>query len=135
MMTGSCHCGAVRLSVAHKPAFVNFCDCSLCAKSGGVWGYYESPEVTVEGETSAYCRADYDQPAVEMHFCPKCGTTTHWITTEHFDGERMGVNARIFEPGQLAGIEARFPDGRNWFGETDPTQRRPAGKLGVDVFL
>ncbi|MEM7690300.1 MAG: aldehyde-activating protein [Pseudomonadota bacterium] len=134
-MTGSCHCGAVRVTVAHRPDYVSFCDCSLCAKSGGVWGYYESADVAVEGKTSGYRRADYDKPAVEMHSCPACGSTTHWVTTEHFDGDRMGVNVRIFEPAQLNGIEARFLDGRNWFGGAPPAHRRPSGKLGVDAFL
>ncbi|MDJ0978623.1 MAG: aldehyde-activating protein [Erythrobacter sp.] len=134
-MTGSCHCGAVRVTVTHKPDYVNFCDCSLCAKSGGVWGYYESADVTVKGETRGYRRVDYDEPAVEVHHCPHCGTTTHWVLTEHLEGDRMGVNARIFEPAELYGVEARFPDGRNWFGETAPGDRRPPGKLGVDAFL
>jgi len=134
-MTGSCHCGAVRVTVTHKPDYVNFCDCTLCAKSGGVWGYYESPDVTVEGATSPYRRVDYDEPAVEMHSCPACNTTTHWITTEHFDGDKVGVNVRIFNPSELAGTEARFLDGRNWFGETPPAHRRAPGNLGVDAFL
>lgn len=134
-MTGACHCGAIRVTVAHKPAYVNFCDCSLCAKSGGVWGYYEGADVAVSGVTRPYRRGDHETPTVEMHSCPTCATTTHWITTEHFAGERTGVNARIFEPAELHGVEARFPDGRNWFGDADPQVRRPAGKLGVDAFL
>ena len=134
-MTGSCHCGAVSVTVAHAPPYVNFCDCSLCAKSGGVWGYYEAGEVAVSGETRSYRRADYARPAVEMHSCPRCGTTTHWVTTEHFEGNRVGVNARIFEPAQMEGIEARFLDGRNWDGSSPARHRRPVGKLGVDAFL
>jgi len=134
-MTGSCHCGAVSVTVPQRPEYVNFCDCSLCAKTGGVWGYYEERDLTVKGATHTYQRSDYAEPAVEIHSCPKCGTTTHWITTEHFDGNPAGVNMRIFEPTELIGIEARFPDGRNWFGETTPTQRRSPGKLGVDAFL
>ena len=134
-MKGGCHCGAVTVTVPRKPPFVNFCDCSLCAKTGGVWAYYEGGEVTVEGETRSYRRTDYDKPALDIHFCPICGTTTHWVTTEHLDGDRTGVNVRIFEPEALAGTQARFPDGRNWFGETEPEQRRPPGNLGVDVFL
>ena len=134
-MTGSCHCGAVSVVVAHKPEYVNFCDCSLCAKSGGVWGYYESAQVKVAGPTRAYRRLDYDKPAVEMHSCPTCGTTTHWHLTEHFEGDRVGVNVRIFKPSELEGVEARFPDGRNWTGETEPSHRRAPGKLGQDAFL
>ena len=134
-MTGSCHCGAVSVTLAHKPDYVNFCDCSLCAKTGGVWGYFESPDVTVKGQTSSYRRVDRETPACEMHACPNCSTTTHWHLTEHYDGDRVGVNMRIFEPAKLNGVEARFPDGRNWTGDTEPQHRRPHGKLGVDAFL
>ncbi|RGP39763.1 hypothetical protein BPTFM16_00037 [Altererythrobacter insulae] len=119
----------------HKPEYVNLCDCSLCLKSGGAWGYFSQTEVEVEGDTASYRRTDYDKPAVEMHFCSKCGTTTHWTLTEHFEGERMGVNMRIFEPKELSGIEARTLDGRNWFGEGKANDLRPVGKLGEDVFL
>ncbi|MDJ0642740.1 MAG: aldehyde-activating protein [Erythrobacter sp.] len=134
-MIGSCHCGAISITISQKPDYINFCDCSLCAKSGGAWGYFAASEVGVEGETKGYCRADYDKPAVEMQFCTTCGTTTHWVLTEHCDGDRVGVNMRIFEPQELSGIEARTLDGRNWFGETGATHRRPVGHLGNDVFL
>jgi len=134
-MIGSCHCGAVQVQVAHRPPYVNFCNCSLCAKTGGVWGYYEEGQVQVEGHTSSYRRADYDEPQIELYFCPRCGATTHWVTTEHFDGKRVGVNMRIFEPAELKGIEARFLDGRNWVNTRKPGHRRPTGVLGEDVFI
>ncbi|MEM8726434.1 MAG: GFA family protein [Pseudomonadota bacterium] len=134
-MTDGCHCGAVSVTLAMKPEYVNLCDCSLCARSGGAWGYYASADVKISGETKAYRRKDYPEPAVEMHFCPTCGTTTHWVTTEHLELDRVGVNMRIFDPAELTGIEARTIYGRNWFGKAAPDHRRNAGKLGVDVFL
>lgn len=134
-MKGGCHCGAVTLATSAKPQFVNLCDCSLCLKQGGAWGYYAQGEVEISGSTSSYRRADYDDPAVEIHFCPTCGTTTHWVLTEHFEGDRVGVNVRIFEPIELNGVEARTIDGRNWHGDTPPEHRRPVGILGKDVFL
>lgn len=134
-MTGSCHCGAVRVTLSKPPEYVNLCDCSLCAKSGGAWGYFASAEVSVSGETKGYRRCDYANPAVEMQFCSNCGTTTHWILTEHFDADRVGVNMRIFDPSKTKGIEARTLDGRNWFGDGDADHRRAVGRLGEDVFL
>ncbi len=134
-MKGGCHCGAVSVTLQSKPEYINLCDCSLCAKSGGAWGYFTSDQVTVSGTTSSYRRADYVKPAVEIRFCANCGTTTHWVLTENFEGDRVGVNMRIFDPAELNGIEARTLDGSNWFGETDPTHRRPPGQLGGEVFL
>ena len=134
-MTGSCHCGAVEVTLASKPEYINLCDCSLCSKTGGAWGYFTVAEVEVTGATKGYRRADRKKPACEMQFCPTCGTTTHWHLTEHVDGDRVGVNMRIFTPQQVAGIDARTLDGRNWFGETEPAHRRAPGRLGDDVFL
>ncbi|WP_435418040.1 GFA family protein [Parerythrobacter aurantius] len=134
-MNASCHCGAVSVQLDHAPEYVNFCDCSLCRKTGGVWGYFEQSEVHIKGQTLSYRRPDYDKPAVEVRRCPACGTVTHWVLTEHFDGTRMGVNMRLFAPPELAGIEARTLDGHNWVGDTEPVHRRPIGKLGEDVFI
>jgi hypothetical protein len=33
-VSGSCHCGAVTLSVPHAPLWVGNCNCSLCSKTG-----------------------------------------------------------------------------------------------------
>ncbi|MEM7664946.1 MAG: aldehyde-activating protein [Pseudomonadota bacterium] len=134
-MIGSCHCGAVSVTIASKPDYINLCDCSLCAKSGGAWGYFISAEVTIDGQTKGYRRADYAEPAIEMHFCTTCSAVSHWVLTEHCEGDRVGVNMRIFEPSDLDGIEARTLDGRNWFGKTAAAHRRPPGHLGQDVFL
>ena len=135
MIRGSCHCGAVQITLSQKPGYVNLCDCSLCLKSGGAWGYFTGEQVTVEGATHGYRREDYETPAVEMRFCPTCGTTTHWVLTEHYEGDRVGVNMRIFDPAECAGIEARTLDGRGWFGDGDASHRRAPGHLGRDVFL
>lgn len=130
-----CHCGNVRVIVSHQPEFIHDCNCSLCSKSGGVWGYFDPADVEVKGVTEAYSRNDYSQPAVEVHFCMKCGSTTHWILTEQHvadtqSNDQMGVNMRLFEASYLEGIELRFPDGKNWFGESEFGFRRPSVILG-----
>ena len=120
-----CHCGAVRIRIAAQPEFMNECNCSLCRKSGGVWGYYDPKDVHIDGKTSAYERADYPEPAVRIQFCPTCGVTTHWTLTDSFaeknpdEANRMGVNMRIFGDTAKSGVELRFPDGKNWDGKED----------------
>lgn len=134
-MDASCHCGQVTVWIEFAPAYINLCDCSLCRKMGGAWGYFQKGEVEVSGKTQGYRRADYAKPAVEIHRCANCGSVTHWTLTEHHPGDRVGVNMRLFSPPELDGIEARSPDGHNWFGEDDPVARRRPGKLGVDIFI
>lgn len=136
----SCHCGAVKVSVSHQPEFLQDCNCNLCSKSGGVWGYFNPADVEIEGATGSYKRTDYPQPAVEMHFCKDCGSTTHWtLTKEHVarigNNDQMGVNMRLFDSDDLAGVELRFPDGKNWTGESEFGFRRQSVILGKDFPL
>lgn len=126
----SCQCGRVRIATAKRPDFIHECNCALCSKSGARWGYFHPSEVTVEGETSAYSRTDKDEPNAEVHFCATCGSTTHFVLTESaiakFGNGVMGANMWLAEPAELAGIELRFPDGRNWPGEGDFSYVREA---------
>jgi hypothetical protein len=39
MYTGSCHCGAVRMTLPSKPEVATACNCSLCRRIGGPWVY------------------------------------------------------------------------------------------------
>ena len=129
-MTNTCACGSVTVTVKRKPDFVNDCDCTLCRKSGGVWGYFTSEEVNVDGRTMAFARADKAVPIVEIHSCAVCGSTTHSRLTdaykaEHDGVDQVGVNMRLFDIEQLDGVEIRYPNGSGWAGEGPFDYRRP----------
>jgi len=133
----SCHCGAVHMTISHLPDYMQNCNCSLCRKSGSVWGYYGASDVEVLGKTNSYQRRDCSEPAIQLLFCNICGSTTHWRLTEDFKqrtkaDDRIGVNMRLFEEQELAGTELRFPDGKNWEGDGEFTYRRKAIVLGQD---
>ncbi len=101
---GSCHCGAVTLSVPHAPEWVGSCNCSLCTKSGWLVAYYPDDAVTVEGETVPYIWGDR---MIGIHHCPICGCGTHWKTLGEEFG-KMGVHARLLE-GFDVGADEGFP--------------------------
>jgi len=134
MPTISCHCGQIRLTIQKRPDYINECNCSLCSAAGVRWAYFHPSEVSVEGETTAYRRRDKDDPAAEVHFCPTCGSTTHFTLTpyaaEKFGNTLMGVNMRLADDTALAGIELRYPDGRGWPGHGDFTYVREAEVIG-----
>ena len=129
-MKGSCVCGRVTVETGRAPDYVNFCDCTLCRKIGAAWAYYAPDEVTVSGATTAFARPEFATPACVAHFCPTCGSTTHWSASEHYPPTRMGVNVRLFEEIELQGIEARFPDGRGWDKKTPPGERCAPVRFG-----
>lgn len=120
MIELSCHCGAVSIEVRTRPGFLHECNCTLCSKAGASWGYFAPEDVTIAGHTTSYSRSDKPEPAVTVHFCSTCGSTTHFRLTPaavalHGDVQ-MGVNMRLADQDQLAGVELRFPDGRRWPG-------------------
>ena len=121
MLIASCHCGEVRVEIAALPDYIHECNCTLCAKTGAKWGYFEPEQVSVAGETRGYARADKPDPAAETRFCPGCGWTTHFVLTPSavakFGNTLMGVNVRLADGSDLAGVELRYPDGRAWSGE------------------
>lgn len=130
-MTGNCLCGAVSVTIDVRPDYINDCNCSLCRKVGGAWGYFPSASVTTGGETVAFVRRDKPAAGVEVHSCSTCGATTHWVLTQTFQEQnksvdQMGVNMRLFDPDELMGVEVRFPNGKDWPGEGPFGYRRPA---------
>lgn len=131
----SCLCGQVRLQ-APRPEFINACNCTLCSKTGAYWATLPPPEVTVTGETAAYSRNDKADPAARVNFCPTCGATTHFTLTDSavakFGNVLMGVNMRLADESDLAGVERRFPDGRNWSGEGEFAYLRAPEVIGAD---
>ncbi|WP_426168513.1 GFA family protein [Sandarakinorhabdus sp. DWP1-3-1] len=123
MLELSCHCGDIRIRIAKRPDYIHDCNCTLCSKTGVRWGYFHPSEVEVTGISGTYNRVDKAEPAAAIGFCPRCSATTHWTLTDtavaRFGNGMMGVNMWLANPGDLAGIELRFPDGRSWEGEGD----------------
>jgi hypothetical protein len=136
MLNLSCLCGQIRVEASKRPDFVHECNCTLCNKTGARWGYFHPSEVSVEGDSRGYCREDKDEPNAEIRFCAKCGSTTHFVLTpgavSKFGNSLMGVNVRLADERDLAGIELRFPDGQAWSGEGDFTYVSEARVIGGD---
>jgi hypothetical protein len=134
MIELSCLCGRIRVKTDKQPDFIHECNCTLCGKTGGRWGYFHPSEVSVEGTATGYCREDKDDPAAQIHFCMKCGSTTHFTLTPNavskFGNTVMGVNMWLADERCLAGIELRYPDGQAWPGAGDFGYVREARILG-----
>lgn len=107
-VVAKCHCGAVELRLARAPAEATQCNCSLCHKSGAIWAYYPIAEVAVgPGATETYAWGGRN---VDFHRCRVCGSVTHWLPRRP-TRDRMGVNARLLDPGLFAAARVRLRDG------------------------
>ncbi|MEO0449398.1 MAG: aldehyde-activating protein [Pseudomonadota bacterium] len=136
-MTNTCACGSVTVTLKQKPEYIYDCDCNLCRKSGAAWGYFASEDVTTVGRTMTFARNDKVVPIVEIHSCAVCGSTTHFTLTdayqaEHPDLDQVGVNMRLFDAGQLDGVEVQYPNGREWSGDGPFGFRRKPTRLSSE---
>ena len=116
-LAGSCHCGAVTITVPVAPAYLGKCNCSLCTKTGAVWGYYDPADVRVtlrDRPLDSYIRADMPEPSLATDRCATCGCVVQWHALVPLDVPRMGINMNLFDPDALTGVEIRAIDGRSW---------------------
>lgn len=116
---GSCHCGAVRLTLPSAPEKATSCNCSLCRRSGGLWVYYALGTVSIQGHpenTEHYVWGDRTLRTVR---CSTCGVVTHWEPLDGKLGARHGVNLRNFEPKLQASVVVRHFDGADTWAFLD----------------
>ena len=112
---GSCHCGAVRITLTRAPDQVTHCNCSMCTKSGFQGVYFSGDDVRVEGgPLEPYVRADIDEQCLTLWRCARCGVVTHWTPLTPPPHERIGVNSRLFDPAKIAALPVRTVDGASW---------------------
>lgn len=84
ILTGGCHCGAVRYQVEGEPAHIALCHCSDCRRSSGApmvaWAAFrnESFEIT-KGEALTRNSSGNSMRS----FCADCGTGL-WFRNEEF---------------------------------------------------
>ncbi len=111
MIEASCHCGAVRLEIAAAPETVTDCNCSICRRLGVLWAYYAPRQVEIIADPDAGGQYSWGKKSLAFHHCRSCGCTTHWAPLPRRDQGRMGVNARLMDPGVLAAARIRRLDG------------------------
>lgn len=114
-LKASCHCGAVSFTLSRAPVDLGSCNCSICRRLGGFWGYYTESEVEQhfdENATATYVQGD---KCLAMHTCRTCGCTTHWSgIDDESEDPRMAVNCRLMEPEDIKDIPVRLIDGASW---------------------
>jgi hypothetical protein len=110
MLKGSCHCGAVQIEVTRKPRRLSSCNCSICRRHAGLWGYYDRSKVKITAGKSALDRYAWGDKCLWLCRCATCGCVTHWLPIGR-GKNRMGVNFRNFDPSAIQSIRIRRFDG------------------------
>lgn len=107
---GSCHCGAIKVSLPFTPTEATECNCSICRRTGALWAYGPPDEIDVAGTAIGYVQGD---ATLTTWHCGTCGIITHWTPVDP-DYGRMGVNLRLFEPDLWEKLPRKKVDGRSW---------------------
>jgi len=110
-LEGSCHCGAVRLTLPAVPEKATQCNCSICRRLGGLWVYYEFGTVRVEGQPENTDEYIWGDRTLRNLRCKTCGCVTHWEPLAPTPGCKQGVNLRNFDPRLQASVQVRRFDG------------------------
>ncbi|MFD1613163.1 GFA family protein [Sphingomonas tabacisoli] len=105
MLTGGCHCGAVRYEIEGEAAHSGFCHCSDCRRSAGAplvaWIAFPASGLTVtKGEAKVYASSENGR----RHFCPDCGTGLFYFNEVALPGIVDIQSATLDDP------EAAIPD-------------------------
>jgi hypothetical protein len=111
MIKTTCHCGAVTIKIPRQPDTVTNCDCSICRRYGTLWAYYRQDEVTISALEGALESYAWGRKSLRFVRCRTCGCVTHWEPTSRSRGDRVGINARNFEPDQIGAVRIRRLDG------------------------
>lgn len=112
MLSGACHCGAVRIELDARPERITECNCSLCWRYGVLWAYYRRRNARVVAGPEAlevYC---WGKKELGFHRCRGCGCLIAWEPTEGLGEEtRIGVNVRLLAFADIADVPIRQLDG------------------------
>ena len=131
--TAQCSCGSVRLVVTGEPDSVVACHCLACQRrTGSVFGvgaYFPSGQVTVTGLTREYARPTESGNQFVTHFCPTCGTSTHWRTSRNpaLVGIAVGAfaDSSFLAPVRSVGEQSKHA----WVDIPAATQHFPKGRV------
>jgi hypothetical protein len=109
MIKGSCHCGAVSWRTPALPEHLTQCTCSVCRRTGALWGEVDPAATQLSGLEHAreYLTGD---KTLAFVFCSVCGNLSHWRSRpEH--GDRMKLNFRLADPALIKDLRVRTFDG------------------------
>jgi hypothetical protein len=112
-ITASCHCGAVRLELRRRPRQLTDCNCSICRRYGALWSYHTATSVKViRARPDALAAYAWGNKSLNFRHCRTCGCVVyHEPARRRRPDSRLGVNARLMAPEDIAGVRIRRLDG------------------------
>jgi hypothetical protein len=110
-LTGTCHCGAVRIHVRQAPRTVTSCNCSICRRYGALWAYYKASSVRIEAPKGGLSSYSFRRKTRAYFRCDTCGCVTHYAPRKKQATPVVAVNASNFELDAMQNVRVRKFDG------------------------
>ena len=114
MLSATCHCRAVEVTIPRRPKTITNCNCSICRRYGTLWAYYKASTVKVQAEPDALESYSWGRKELRFVRCAACGCVVAWDRVVPDSQRKMGVNMRLFEPEQLGPVRIKLLDGAAW---------------------
>lgn len=101
MLTGGCHCGAIRYEIKGEPINHRLCHCVDCQRNSGApivgWLMVDDSRLKVTGEASIYASS----ADARRYFCIQCGTGLFYSNDILQPGHVDVQAATLDEPGEV----------------------------------
>ncbi|GAA4040182.1 GFA family protein [Parerythrobacter jejuensis] len=101
MLTGGCHCGAIRYEIKGEVINHSLCHCTDCRRATGApmvgWAMTSDENLTITGEPSIYASSEHGR----RYFCVQCGTGLFYSNAENLPGLVDTQTATLDEPEAL----------------------------------
>ena len=129
MLTGGCHCGALRYEAEGEPFERALCHCELCRRTTGApavaWFTIRESDLRLTGEPVRYASSDH----AERGFCGRCGAQITFKDAAY--GDRIDLTtASLDDPEAAPPVEQIWVRSRlHWMADAhalpDDLARRP----------
>ena len=111
MLTGSCHCGAVRFRVDSVITELTTCDCSLCVKRNAVMAKVPEQALSVHEGSELLTRYEWNTRRAKHYFCSRCGI--YLFHRKRAAPDHFGVNAFCLDDFNPTNVPLRATEGAN----------------------
>jgi hypothetical protein len=120
MITGSCHCGAVRFRVDATIAELTTCDCSLCVKRNAVMAKVPEHALRVIEGAAALTLYQWNTQRAKHYFCSRCGI--YVFHRKRAAPDHFGINVFCLDDFDATSLPIRPTEGASMTVE-DPAGR------------
>lgn len=106
---GSCHCGAIRFTVAHDLVELTTCDCSLCVKRNALMAKVSEAALRIDAGEELLATYEWNSMRAKHHFCSRCGI--YVFHRKRSAPDHFGVNIFCLDGFDVASLPIRETEG------------------------